>query len=68
MTTTTTFFSVKQAACILCVEPYAVSRAIRLGTLRTARRNGRLVIPASAVVGLLGQPVDEGDEAAGGAT
>lgn len=63
------FYSVKQAACILCVEPHVISRAIRLGTLRTRRRNGRLVIPANAVIRLLGQPrTDDGARTFGGAT
>lgn len=62
------FYSVKQAACILCVDEHVVSQAIRLGTLRTTRRYGRLVIPASSVTRLLGQPIADGAQPAGGVT
>ncbi|MEU7525143.1 helix-turn-helix domain-containing protein [Saccharothrix sp. NPDC042600] len=49
-------YTVRQAAWVLGVESSTVSRAIRLGTLRTVRRGGRLVIPASALVRLLAEP------------
>ncbi|WP_188989342.1 helix-turn-helix domain-containing protein [Saccharopolyspora thermophila] len=52
------FLTVRKAAWILSVDPSTISRAIRLGTLRTARRNGRRVIPASEVVRLLSKPTD----------
>lgn len=48
------YLSVREAAWILGVERSTVSRAIRVGTLRTVRRRGRLVVPASAVTKLLG--------------
>lgn len=53
------YYSVKQAAWILGVEPSTISRAIRVGTLRSARRRGRRVIPASALARLLGAPIVE---------
>ncbi|GAA0259093.1 hypothetical protein GCM10010492_70100 [Saccharothrix mutabilis subsp. mutabilis] len=53
-------YTVRQAAWVLGVAPSTVSRAIRLGTLRTVRRGGRLVIPASALVRLLGEPCPGG--------
>jgi excisionase family DNA binding protein len=57
------YYTVRQAAWILGVKPSTVSRAIRLGTLRAVRRNGELVVPASALARLLGEPTgDGGDE------
>jgi excisionase family DNA binding protein len=53
------YYSMKQAAWILGVEPSTVSRAIRVGTLRSVRRHGRRVIPASALTRLLGAPIIE---------
>lgn len=50
-------YSVRQAAWILGVAPSAVSRSIRLGTLRTVGRHGRRVLPASVLVKLLGEPL-----------
>jgi excisionase family DNA binding protein len=50
------YYTVREAAWILGVQPSTVSRAIRLGTLRAVRRHGRLVVPAAALVGLLGEP------------
>lgn len=67
-TTRSTCYSVRQAACILCVDPAVVSRAIRIGTLRTAWRNGRPVVPAGELVRLLGQPRADGAQPSGGAT
>jgi excisionase family DNA binding protein len=49
------YYTVREAAGVLGVEPAAVCRAIRLGTLRAVRRHGRLVIAASALIGLLAQ-------------
>ncbi|MEV5540062.1 helix-turn-helix domain-containing protein [Saccharopolyspora shandongensis] len=60
------YFAVRKAAWILNVEPSTISRAIRLGTLRTAQRNGRLAIPASEVVRLLNGPTDNGATQDGG--
>lgn len=51
------YYTIRQAAWILGVQPSTVSRAIRLGTLRTVRRHGRLVVPASALTLLLTQLV-----------
>ncbi|MGP4017597.1 helix-turn-helix domain-containing protein [Saccharopolyspora sp. 5N708] len=50
------YFTVRKAAWILNVDRSTISRAIRLGTLRTVQRNGRLVIPTSEVVCLLSEP------------
>ena len=47
-------YTVRDAAWILGVEPSRISRSIRVGTLRTERRHGCLVIPASALTRLLG--------------
>lgn len=47
------YYTVQEAAWVLGVEQSHVSRAIRLGTLRTVRRRGRLMIPASALTRLL---------------
>jgi excisionase family DNA binding protein len=59
------YYTVREAAWILGVEPSTISRAIRLGRLRTIRRRGRLLIPASAVRGLLGGPTGT-DQQSGG--
>jgi excisionase family DNA binding protein len=48
------YYTVREAAWILGVNPSTVSRAIRLGTLRAVRRHGRLVVPASALTQLFG--------------
>jgi excisionase family DNA binding protein len=57
------YYTVREAAWILGVQPSTVSCAIRLGTLRAVRRHGRLVIPASALTLLLAEPtVDDGGE------
>ena len=50
-------YSVRAAAWILGVSPSVVSRSIRVGSLRTSGRRGRRVVPASALVRLLGEPV-----------
>nr|WP_083466137.1 helix-turn-helix domain-containing protein [Kibdelosporangium sp. MJ126-NF4] len=52
-------YSVRQAAWILGVSPSVVSRWIRVGTLQAAGRHGRRVVPASALVRLLGSPVED---------
>lgn len=53
-----TYYSVRQAAWILNVEPASVTRAIRVGTLRAVCRNGRRVVPATALTRLLGKASD----------
>ena len=50
------YYTVRQAAGILGVKPSTVSRAIRLGTLRAVQRHGQLVVPATALTRLLGEP------------
>ncbi|MGH4008447.1 MAG: helix-turn-helix domain-containing protein [Pseudonocardiaceae bacterium] len=53
------YYTVREAAWILGVTPSAVSRAIRLGTLRAVRRHGRLVVAASALTRLLAEPTGD---------
>lgn len=50
------YYSVREAAWLLGIDPSTASRAVRLGSLRTIRRRGRLVVPAAAVARLLGNP------------
>jgi hypothetical protein len=59
------YYTIHQAAVILGVEPSRISRAIRLRTLRTVRQRGRLLVPASALIALLGATVDD-DQQSGG--
>lgn len=49
------YYTVREAAWLLGVKPSTVARAIRLGTLRAVWRQGRLVVPASALTRLLGE-------------
>lgn len=60
-----TYYTIREAAWILCVKPQVIARAIRLGTLRTERRRGQLVIPAGAVRALLGAPAEDTQTAGG---
>jgi hypothetical protein len=48
------YYTVRQAAWILGIEPSTVSRAIRLGTLRAVWRHGQPLVPARALIRLLG--------------
>ena len=50
------YYTVREAAWILGVEPSTVARAIRVGTLRAVWRRGRLVVPGSELVRLLSDP------------
>jgi excisionase family DNA binding protein len=59
------YYTVREAAWILGVQPSTVSRAIRLGTLRAVQRHGRLVIPASALARLLAEPTGHDPQAGG---
>lgn len=59
------YYTVRQAAWLLGIDRARVSRAVRLGTLRTVRRYGRPMVPASALVQLLGERVDDGAESRG---
>ena len=54
------YFTVREAAWILGVEPSTVARAIRVGTLRAVWRRGRLVVPASELARLLSEPTSGG--------
>ncbi|MFC5099706.1 hypothetical protein [Kibdelosporangium philippinense] len=51
-------YSVRQAAWILGVSPSTLHRSVRLGTVRTVGRHGRRVVPASVLVKLLGEPLE----------
>ena len=53
----TSVHTIRQAAWLLGIEQDDVCRAIRLGTLRTVRRRGRLVIPTSALMSWFGPGV-----------
>lgn len=57
------YYTVRQVAWILGVEQSTVARAIRVGTLRSVWRRGRLVVPASE----LGRLLSTDDESFGGA-
>ena len=50
------YYTIREAAWVLGVEPSVVARAVRVGTLRAVWRRGRFVIPARALVRLLGEP------------
>ena len=50
------YYSVREAAWVLGIAPSTASRTVRLGSLRTVRRRGRIVVPAAAVARLLGDP------------
>ena len=52
------YYTIRETAWILGVEQARISRAIRLCTLCTERRHGRLVVPASALARLLGERTD----------
>jgi hypothetical protein len=47
------YYTVRQTAWILGAKPSAVSRAIRLGTLRAVWRHGQPLVPALALIPLL---------------
>jgi hypothetical protein len=64
------YYTVRQVAWILGVKPSTVSRAIRLGTLRAVWRHGQPLVPASALIRLLGDSTDNNPQVerlAGGA-
>jgi excisionase family DNA binding protein len=52
------YYTVREAAWILGVEPSTVARAIRVGSLRAVWRRGRLVLPTSELTRLLSGPTD----------
>jgi hypothetical protein len=52
------YYTLREAAWVLGVEPSKVARAIRLGALQTVRRRNRLVVPASALAELVAERVD----------
>jgi len=49
----TAYYTVQRTAWILGVKPSAISRAIRLGTLRAVWRHGQPLVPAHALSRLL---------------
>jgi excisionase family DNA binding protein len=51
-----TYYTIRQAAVILGVEPSAVSAAVRVGMLRAVPRGSRLVIPAQTLQRFLDAP------------
>jgi hypothetical protein len=55
-----TYYTIRETAWILGIEQARVSRAIRLGTLRAVSSNGRVLVPSSALVRLLGSRADDG--------
>jgi excisionase family DNA binding protein len=57
------YYTVREAAWILGVQPSTVSRAIRLGTLRAVRWHGRLVVSAGALTRLLAEPTGSDPQA-----
>lgn len=61
------YYTPRQVAWFLGAEPAHISGAIRRGTLHTARRRGRLVIPASAITRLLSGHQAAMDQTAAGA-
>jgi hypothetical protein len=54
------YYTVRETAWILGIEQSRVSRTIRLGSLRVVVRNGRLLVPSSALAWLLGERADDG--------
>jgi hypothetical protein len=60
-----TYYTLREAAWILCVKPQVIARAIRIGTLRTERRRGRMLIPADAVRAMLELPATDAHNAGG---
>ncbi|MBV9012611.1 MAG: helix-turn-helix domain-containing protein [Pseudonocardiales bacterium] len=57
------YYTVRQAARILGVQPSTVSRALRRGTLRAVRRHGQLVVSVTALTRLLGAPTGNDPQA-----
>lgn len=49
------YYTIRETAWILGVDQARISRAIRLRTLRTELRHGRIVVPADALARLLGE-------------
>jgi hypothetical protein len=50
------FYTMREAAWILGIDPSMVCRATRTGALPAVRRRSRLVMPAHALVRLLDDP------------
>jgi len=57
------FYTVREAAWVLGVQPSTIWRAIRIGTLPTVRRRSRQVIPAHVVARLLPPATENGGDA-----
>ena len=60
---TPAFYTVREAAWVLGVQPATLWRAIRIGTLPTVRRRSRQVIPAHVVARLLPPTTENGGDA-----
>jgi predicted site-specific integrase-resolvase len=60
------YYTIRETARILDVQPSTVARDIRVGTLRAVRRRGRLVVPARELARLLSEPINP-DPTCGGA-
>lgn len=50
------YYTIREAAWILGIEPSTLSRAIRVGTVRAVWRRGRLVLSVSELARLLAEP------------
>lgn len=50
---TSAFYTVREVAWLLGIDPSKVCRAIRTGALPTARRRSRVLVPAHALARLL---------------
>jgi excisionase family DNA binding protein len=59
------YYTVREAAWVLGVEPSKVARAIRVGTIRAIRRRGRLVVPAGELARLLSGRSDNESQSGG---
>jgi hypothetical protein len=53
------YYTVREAAWILGIEPSKVARAIRVGSVRAVWRRGRLVLPAGELTRLLSESTDD---------
>lgn len=54
------YYTVRQTAWILGIEPSRVSRAIRVGTLPVIARHGRVLVQSGTLARLLSEPSDSG--------
>lgn len=52
-------YTIREAAWILAADQAGVCRLMRIGALRSFQRRGRRAIPATELVRLLGEPVED---------